>query len=328
MTAIVCDSAWQCWDDPALAPLRELVLCFHGDLQRELAIGAFRGAHLLRQGAEGVVSTPGTLYLTSRRVAFLPHDAFPHAQVVQGLYHRFRLISGTAAGPIATIASDSGAVSFRFPSARELFRCFGVLRALCESARAGDAAFSRTVAQLIGAAERDEAPFTSIEVELSECAAAPELARGSARAALSDGEGIADRGSSPRFDIHFKLRALLALALASFCLSFAPLLPLAALAISLIVLYNAWAVIDKGPARAEAGARGLRLFCDEWLRWRDTRKTYALLIASLAVFLGWVVLPARAYAVLCGAALAAFVAGPVARTGALRRVAEGFWYCT
>lgn len=349
MSTIIPDTAWQCWDSVNYSLLREFILCFKGDLRKEIAINSFEDVCLLSQGDEGTVSTKGTFYLTSRRIVFLPHQSFPHEQMVQGFYYRFRSISGSVNGLVITITYDLGFVNFRFKDEKSLFQCFNLIRILSEESRQEDNRFARIVANLVTDKKLEETPFTSIEIELNECDKLPEITYEADKEDVNQQDKkennptldaisgiikyLLDYINHSHFDIHVKLRILFFLSLISFCLNFIPLLPLTGLFITLMLFYNGWIIIDKGPMKKNnldknEGFNKLCLFIEEWFQWRDTHKTYTVLMVSMFLFLFWVVLPLNIYILLCLIMFALFIAKPIAKIKILEKISNGFWYCT
>jgi hypothetical protein len=240
----------------------------------------------------------------------------------------------------------SSSAHFQFPSMISLFQCFNLLRAISEATRREEVVFHKTIADITARPGYDETPFSSIEVELPECAGPRDLADSSvddvgapapvsrdARRSLDVLQPVRyvfDYSNHLRFDVHIKLRTLFVVSSISFALKFIPFLPLFALLFSIGLLYRAWLNMDEPPERTSENPRIKKIvqFFGDWFEWRDPQKTLLLLKISTAIFVSWALLPPNMYLMACLIGFAVGIVRPVYRGDYWKGLISGFWFCT
>jgi hypothetical protein len=333
--------------DPAESEtLRQAVLMFGGDFATESNIDRFGEVSLVRAGS---ATLRGALYLLTRRLIFVPRGGAPPA-FVHAAYDSLRCISGTRTDLAVGLVDSAGATArFQFASAPALFQAFNLLRLLAEGARGPDAEYRALLAALGRTPARDETPFSAIEVELGEggdrerAAPAPPAAPAAAgedplARAVAPLQRFYERCNALHLDIHVKIRVLFCLSLVSFCLKFMPFLPFCAACMTAFLLFTAWRSMNRdldeaaersadAPPVAE-GCAAVQRFVGDWLLWGNPRKGIALGQWSLAVIVGWAVLPQRLYAAAGAVGYIALVGAALVRGRPLAKIFSGPWIST
>jgi hypothetical protein len=351
----VSAEVWERWRLQDYDALRQMVLVFGGNLQREAALEIFSDVSLLYQEGEGTNTLKGVFYVTTNRLAFIPNNTFPHPKMVWASFDSLRLLAGVRSDLTVSLTDrQDAAANFQFPSTASLFHCFNLIRGLAEAWRKDDATFRRLVAELSAAGRRDETPFASIEVELPECTATHSISDTTARGdraapvgpvapvsesrdrivdVLQPVRAALDYCNHLRFDVHIKMRILFFVSSIAFLMKYVPFLPLVALVVAMLVLYRAWICRDShGPEldapSANVKVRTIQTFLGDWFEWRNKAKSFMTLQVAGAVFIGWAILPPPVYGVACVGAYIAAVIVPIYRTKAWKKFLAGFWFCT
>ncbi|KAH0791780.1 hypothetical protein GPJ56_004274 [Histomonas meleagridis] len=338
------EAVWLRWDLSDYSMLRKVVLVFGGDIRKEVAIESFHDVSLLYQEGEGTVSLQGVFYITSKRIVFLPNDTFPHPKLVQGTYDCFRYLSATASDFTMSITDTVGGVAnFQFHSPTALFQCFNLLRFISEESRKDENRFRNSICEVLSGAKREDTPFNSIEVELSECDHIPEFISDLPSESGVNNDQIIPSISGPlkhmmdysnhvHFGIHLKFRILLVLSLLTLIQSFIPFLPSVCIAVFFVLMYNGWKIIDKGRKEEQneqnEGNKNVFSFMEDWFAWKNTKKSYMLMMISIATFIAWLILPNNLYAAFCVLAYFLLLVRPILKSKVLNRIASGFWFCT
>jgi hypothetical protein len=233
---------------------------------------------------------------------------------------------------------------FQFSSNKSLFQCFNLLRLISEVSRRDEIWFRKAVSEICAQKNRDETPFASIEVELSECLQSLEFPE--SRELTTPIKTISEFDSTIlgpikyimeycnhlHFDIHIKLRLLFFVSFVSFLLKFMSFLPLVALLICVYLLWTAWERLDRGSLEPEKKGmeRFLRVqnFLADWFEWKNPDKSWLLFRVCCGVFLAWAIFPTWIYVILCCLGYFFGILRPLYMSRVFQRIASGFWFCT
>ena len=352
----VPEKVWKRWATEEFDALRQVVVVFGGKPRKEAALEVYTDVSLLYQEGEGTNSVKGVFYLTSKRIAFLPDNTMPHPKMVHATFDYLKCLTGTRSDLTLSLIERQGSVAnFQFASEKVLFQCFNTLRLLCEASRKDEATFRKAIIHVATRAQPDEAPFSSIEVELPECntslelsVEAPETAvvtpigtekeekeRSASTSSLVYLRFLLDYVNHIHFDLHIKLRILFVISLCSFCLKFIPFLPLVCIFTVIYLLYNAWEKLDyDGNVEVltiEPGNESfvrLQSFWNDWFGWGNKTKSLITLRVASAIAILWFILPLRVYLALCTLAYLFFIAVPLCRDKLFLKIGTGFWFCT
>ena len=362
---VIPQEIWQKWETPEYDVLRQTVIVFGGNTSKEAPVEKFADVSLLFQEGEGTNLIKGIMYLTTRRMVFLPENQIPHPHLVQCTYESLRSLSGIR-NDLSIYLTDrnGGTANFKFQTANTLFQCFNLLRFLAESTKLESKNYKKAMFDAVTAKKRDETPFTSIEFDLGESKVtkAPEINAPKLAASEEDLEQesqsdplmnflqpikhVLDYCNHLHFDIHIKLRILLLISVITFILKFIPLLPLTALLVICVQLYfvyeniknknkededvtekfSSWEI--KEPVKQTESFGTLRKFIKDWLMWGNTEKSSLLLKVCLCLFFGWTVLPFRLYFTLCILCYGYFLIRPILKSDILGNIVNGFWFST
>ena len=309
------DEVWARWMKPEFDKLKHAVLVFGGNVRQEAAIALFEDVALdISKGEEA--SLRGVLYLTTRRIVFLPRNMIPHENIVQASYESLRGLSGMRSSISITLVDGDGATAnFHFPSSQSLFRCFNLMRLFAEGVRMPEERFRSVAVRQAVTQAFDDTPFSALEIELPECrhsagiGSAPQDVGEDVKedplvSVLAPMKDFFDYCISLNFDIHFKLRFLLVLSLVSFFLKYMPFFPFVQLCVALTLLATAWHGMNQERIRREkdteipevaVGFVNSQRFVSDWLIWRNPSKSFALLEISVANFIAWLILPTKWY---------------------------------
>jgi hypothetical protein len=310
------------------------------DQSIEAALEQFRDVSLLYQTGEGTSALKGVFCLTTKRFVFLPHFQLPHPKLVQSRFVSLKSLSSTGSDLTVTVTDESsGTANFQFPNTTALFIAFNLLRLLCESSRKDQLTFCKVVSQISTQASPDDSPFSSIEVELSPCGTSHDITESTPISApvvdidtgVSQFRAVFDYCNSLRIDIHIKLRVLVGVAGISLVLHFIPFLPFLALASTMYSPWRAW-TFEEGGSQSSGNAvkefAAVTGFFDDWLGWRDHRKSLLLLRWSASAWMLWMVLPGPLFYGGFVIVYVLAVVGPLYRRGVFKDVVAGFWFCT
>lgn len=349
MSSSIPEEVWHRWSTPEYDSLRQAVLVFGGSIRKEAAIELFPEVSLLYQEGEGTNTIKGTFYLTTKRMIFLPKNQIPHPLLVMATFDSLRCLSGVRSDLTITIIDNTSAsANFQFQSTKSLFQCFNLLRSLSEASRFDANKFRRVIARVASESNRDETPFSSIEVELQEChqnlevpealpvdpIVAEENSLDPLGSFLAPIKFILDYCNHLHFDIHIKLRTLFFVSLISFFLKFIPFLPLVALCVIIYLLFSAWQKLNldnnkpQEPRSQSEGFLQVRQFFTEWFAWENSEKSMLLLKSASAIFLGWIILPPNAYVLACIVSYLYFIVLPIYQSNIFSKIVSGFWFCT
>ena len=352
MSAIPSE-VWRRWTLPEFDPLRQAVLVFDGNLRKEAAVEMFTDVALLYQEGEGITSVKGVFYITTKRLIFLPKDTVYDPKIVEATFNNLKGLTGVRSDLSISIVDRLNAVAnFQFASTRSLYQCFNLLRAMSEASRKPIEEFQREIVKLSSQTTRDETPFSSIEVELEACTHSPEVVEAQNQeseipvpegddetqmvAFVGPVKGFFDYCNHLHFDIHVKLRMLFIISAAAFCMKYIPFVPLVALLVVAYMLRAGWLKIEedsgvtepKTESEANKGFNSVRNFVLDYLAWQNIEKSSLVLKVASAIFLGWIILPGKAYTLVCIIAYIVFVAWPIYQSDLLQKIVAGFWFCT
>ncbi|EAX88442.1 hypothetical protein TVAG_099340 [Trichomonas vaginalis G3] len=354
------ESVWQKWAGPEYDGIRQAVLVFGGHIRKEAVITSFAEVSFAFQEGETTNTVKGVLYLTTRRIVFLPKNTIPHPQLIQAQFSNLRCLSGNRNDLMISISdTSSAAANFKFPTVKALYQCFNSLRKLCEAIRADEEAYRKATYDLATAQNLDETPFASIECDLSEVDNSAKLEVNAPQKIvkaeeaddpraepvielLSPVQKIGEKFNQTNFDIHIKLRILFIVSLVSFLLKFIPFFPLTALVIIGIQIISAWINIKKDRTDdddyvdADAQWKGhpvegtykVLKFFNEWFMWQDPRKSASLFQASFLVFVSWAILPTKIYVTVVFLAFSVFLVKPLLHRSVIGHIVTGFWFST
>ena len=352
MSAIPSE-VWRRWTLPEFDPLRQAVLVFDGNLRKEAAVEMFTDVALLYQEGEGITSVKGVFYITTKRLIFLPKDTVYDPKIVEATFNNLKGLTGVRSDLSISIVDRLNAVAnFQFASTRSLYQCFNLLRAMSEASRKPIEEFQREIVKLSSQTTRDETPFSSIEVELEACTHSPEVVEAQNQeseipvpegddetqmaAFVGPVKGFFDYCNHLHFDIHVKLRMLFIISAAAFCMKYIPFVPLVALLVVAYMLRAGWLRIEedngvtepKTESEANKGFNSVRNFVLDYLAWQNIEKSSLVLKVASAIFFGWIILPGKAYTLVCIIAYIVFVAWPIYQSDLLQKIVAGFWFCT
>ena len=354
---------WAKWEDPSYDHLRQAVLVFGGNTMKEAIVESFADVSLLFQEGEATSLIGGFMYLTTRRIVFLPGNQIPHPHLIQATFESLKTISGIRNDLSVSLTDTNGAIAnFKFPSTKTLYQFFNLLRSLAEAMRLSRKAYAKAIYKIVTEPEHDASPFSLIEFDLGEVKEknpeifAPKAVKNSEDSPIDAHDPllnlitpikhVIDYCNHLHFDIHIKLRILFFIALVTFILKFIPALPLSALIIICIQLYFAWLKIkNDGKNEAEEvsvssswvnkiennqveGYTESRKFFKNWFMWRDSKKSTKLFSTCLFVFFGWMILPSKIYYSLCILAYGVFLIRPLIRSEVIPQIINGFWFST
>lgn len=354
------ESVWQKWTGPEYDGLRQAVLVFGGQIRKEAVITSFADVSISFQEGETTNTVKGVLYLTTKRIVFLPKNTIPHPQLIHATFETLRCLSGIRNDLMISISdTSSAAANFKFPTVKALFQCFNSLRKLCEATRADEETYRKTTYQIATAEKLDETPFASIECDLSEFDSTTKLDINAPKTITKEEEAddpraqpviellslvglLAEKIHQTNFDIHIKLRILFIVSLIAFLLKFIPFFPLTALTIIGIQIISAWINLkkdrldDDDMVDADAQWKGhpvegyykVMKFFDEWFMWADPRKSASLFQASFIVFVSWTILPTWLYAAVIFCAFSFFLIKPLLHRSVIGHIVTGFWFST
>lgn len=354
------DEIWARWTKEEYDQLRQAVLAFGGNIRKEAAINQFNEISLLYQEGETTNIMKGILYLTTKRVIFLPKNTIPHPQLIEAQYNNIRCLSGVRNDMSISISDSAGGTAiFQFPTTRTLYQCFNLLRRIAEATRLDEESFKTAIVEIIKSPKKDETPFAAIEFDLTECVATNEIEQSQSEIAspvqddddnddpvmelLNPIKNAMEKVVKTHFDIHSKLRFLCMIAVAATSLQFIPFLPFASLCICIIILFNVWKSLKRQDNDEEdeedksveqwrghpiQGYVKTRQFIREYFQWYVPRKTMMLLEGSFAIFAGWLLLPAKYYYPLLILAFIYFGIRPLISRDVMGRLVRGFWLST
>ena len=363
---VIPQEIWQRWEKPEYDQLRQTVIVFGGNTSKEAPVEKFADVSLLFQEGEATNLIKGVMYLTTRRMVFLPENQIPHPHLVQCTFESLRSISGIRNDlSIYLIDRHTGTANFKFPTPNTLFQCFNLLRFLAESTKLESKQYRKAMYDVVTAKKRDETPFTSIEFDFGEVGVtkAPEINAPKPATSEEDIEQESEQSNDPlisflqpikhvldycnhlHFDIHIKLRILLVLSFISFILKFIPLLPLSALSIISVQLYFVYDNIknknkdddektfsstwDTKETKNKTESFGtLRKFVREYFMWENTDKSALLLKVCVCIFFGWIILPFKFYFTLCMLCYGYFLIRPILDSDVVGNIINGFWFST
>ena len=341
---------WARWSKPEARSLKQAVITFGGSIRTEAPIDDYPDVNNVSLDPEPTSQTKGILYLTTKRILFLPKNSLVNPYVCQADYNSLRGISASRNELCVSLIDNNGAVAkFLFGSDMTLFRCFNRLRRLAEASRRDEAGFVSAVTEVV-TQPADETPFTSIEVELQECTQSFAISDDNVKEKEeSDVDPIApvliplkefyDTVNHGNFDIRVRLRILFVMSFVAFWLKFIPLIPFFALATIVGLLYTAWHSIDRDldemeessnvnvPPEVEGFAK-TRRFINEWIFWENPQ--YGMLVIEVAsgILVAWMVLPPKIFHIAC---IIAYIVGfsvPLFKSDTLGRVLSGYWLST
>lgn len=353
MSSGIPQEVWNRWLQSDFDPLRQAVLVFGGSLKKEIALEYFNDVSLLYQEGEGTNTLKGVFYLTTKRLVFLPKNQIPHPSMVEATYNVLTGLSGVRSDLTITVTDTTGSVAnFQFPTTKSLYQCFNLLRALAEASRKDENKFRKIIINLVKQTERDETPFSSIEVDLPECHQTLEVPEASSfddhatpvpedtkidrmTTSLAPLKSFFDYCNHLNFDIHIKLRILFFMSLASFCMKFIPFLPLVCLLIAATITFNGWDYLLNGENNQEQkfasdnqGVIQIQNFFEDWFGWQNPKKSQRLLYTCVSIFISWVIMPRQLFVILCSVCYAVFIIVPVYNSNVLSKIVTGFWFCT
>ena len=137
------------------------------------------------------------------------------------------------------------------------------------------------------------------------------------------------------FDIHIKLRILFFISGISFIMKFIPFLPLVCLVIVISILYHGWEYIKNDGYIPESrytthnqSVIQLQSFFNDWFAWQNPKKSKLLLFICGTIFILWNILPRQAYVVTCAIGYILLIVHPLIHSNILKKVVQGFWFCT
>lgn len=349
MTNGISEAVWARWSKPENESLKQAVIAFGGSVRTEAEIEVFQDVSLIRDD-DVQNSTKGVFYLTTKRLVFLPRNTVTHSYLCQAEYDSLRTLSGSRHDLSISLVDTNGSIAkFQFPTAQVLFQCFNLVRKLSESSRKDEAEFKSVMAELCSG-KRDETPFTSIEVELQECAQSVEITVTKEEDANHEEEvdpvmqviepvkKFYDIIDKLHFDIHLKLKILFVMSLVSFCLKFIPFLPLCALCLIMWLLFTAWKGINRDlddeeessnevPDEAEGFVKSVK-FIREWFFWENPRNGIILIQGASAILIGWIILPSKVYNLACIVGFITSFVIPFFKGNGLHTIVSGHWFST
>jgi hypothetical protein len=360
---ILPQEIWAKWEDPNHDCLRQAVLVFGGNTNKEAIVESFKDVSLLFQEGEATSLIGGVMNLTTKRMIFLPGNQIPHPHLIQSTYESLSRISGIRNDLSVSLTDNTGATAnFKFPSPKTLYQFFNLLRSLAEATRLSSKAYAKEIYKIVTEPEHDATPFSLIEFDLGEVKEKnPEIYAPKAVKSSEDNlnvvadplinlitpiKHVIDYCNHLHFDIHIKLRILFFIALITFILKFIPALPLTALIIICVQLYFVWRNIkndDKndfeeisistswvnGTEKNQIeGYAESRKFFRDWFMWEDSKKSTVLLSVCLCVFFGWTVLPPKIYYALCLTTYGLFLVRPLLKSSVIPDIINGFWFAT
>ena len=280
-------------------------------------------------------------------------DTVYDPKIVEATFNNLKGLTGVRSDLSISIVDRLNAVAnFQFASTRSLYQCFNLLRAMSEASRKPIEEFQREIVKLSSQTTRDETPFSSIEVELEACTHSPEVVEAQNQeseipvpegddetqmvAFVGPVKGFFDYCNHLHFDIHVKLRMLFIISAAAFCMKYIPFVPLVALLVVAYMLRAGWLKIEedsgvtepKTESEANKGFNSVRNFVLDYLAWQNIEKSSLVLKVASAIFLGWIILPGKAYTLDCIIAYIVFVAWPIYQSDLLQKIVAGFWFCT
>ena len=345
MRAGLPEDVWARWSKPENESIRQAVVAFGGNTRTEAVIDSFPEVSILTDSTSG--PTKGVIYLTTKRFVFLPRNSLIHRLVCEAEFDSLRTLSGLRSDLSISLVDANGAVAkFTFVSQQSLFGCFNQLRRLAEASRLDEAKFVEAC-NAVARANRDDKPFSSIEVELQECTQTVEIVADAVEQKeeippdplaeeLLPVKQLYDRCNSTHLDIHLKLRLLLAMSFVSFCLKFMPFLPFCALSMVGLLLFTAWGSINRDlddveeapyvvPKTVEGFVK-TRKFIREWIFWEKPRNGMMVMEAAGAVLLGWIILPSKLYRIACFVAYVIFLVIPIFKEDRFYMICSGPWF--
>lgn len=335
--------------------LRQSILIFNGNIDTEVAIVFFNDVHIFPKNAEAPLK--GVFYLTTKRLVFMPKNMITSPNVVQCPYEDLRGISGVRSTvTISVIDSEGGIMNFLFPGVQGLYQCFNLLRRLAEDTRNKNEI--EMIQEYSNMKTFDETPFSTLDVELSECVrkdvdynqnnkslAKPgnkDVSKGkkddddSVINSLAPMKAFFDHINQLNFDLRTNLRFLFVTSLISFCLQYIPFIPFLSLCVALYILSNAWRLINKNKIKkqknikipkATEGFVKTQMFISDWFQWRAPRKTIKFLIISISFFIGWIVLPKKFYLAFTIISYLIFLFNSLKKQQELSSIFSCFWLC-
>lgn len=343
------DEIWARWGKPEYDALRQVVLCFGGNVRTEAVIDSFSDVTLQIPDSDGTNLIKGVFYLTTKRMVFLPRNVI-HSNIVQSAFESLRCITGTRIDLTASVVDVNGSTAkFQFVTAQALYQCFNRFRSLAEASRYSEEKFRSIVYKLATSFRRDETPFNSIEVELQECEEAPEVPAAPiveineentdpVTIILAPFKEFLDYFNTLHFDIHVKLRILFVMSLVSFCLQRIPFLPFVALLTIFYLLFNAWRSINKDLEDGEQqepviptvayGFVSTEKFLQNYFGWKDPRKSMTILQSCTCIILAWLVLPSKLYPIGCLIAYVYYLLTPLKKSEFVKKIYSGPWFST
>jgi hypothetical protein len=341
--------AWRRWENPDFAPIRQAVLIFGGDIEREVMISRFDEVTLVLPGTDDS-ALKGSFYLTSARFVFIPGNKLLSPNVVHASYDLIRRLNGVYATTSISIVDTEGATAnFKFPAPGILFQSFNLLRLLAGAARLPRARFTSVIARTLTNRALDETPFSALEVDLAEV---QRRFTDSEDTPFPESESIRDemrlleflapvqrffeRCVAFHFDIHFRLWFLFAVSLVSFCLKYIPFYPFLHLCTLLFLSISGWRLLNRTKLGSGTGpvvpdvARGFaatkRFFVD-WFLWGNARKSLLMAQICLANVIAWKVFRRDVY---IGCSVLLIIAFLARYWTALRenRSLSGYWFAS
>lgn len=345
------DEVWERWKMPRYLSLRRAVLIYGGSIRKEVPIHSFPDVVTSCTIDDNQQVLKGVFYITTRRFVFIPKDKIPSLGVIQCGFDELRCISGNRSNiSISVIDSEGSSANFQFPTAQSLFYCFNLLRKLSESMRMDDVRFKAAITQIIEAKTLDETPFTTLEIELSECThlfdvedefplteIIDETYATPIHLALDPIMGFLNYFNDISFDIHIKLRYLLVTGFVTFCLKYMSFLPFISLCVSFYLIATAWANINKenlAPKGNEddipfsvGGFIRIQRFLADWFCWSDPHKSLLMLKVHLVSLISYMILPDKYYYPLWVCLFLLFIY-KLTKEKVFNHLFSGYWFCT
>lgn len=344
---VIPENVWSRWRNPKYDALRQAVLVFGGSLSKEAVIMDFSDVSLAIPFNEETTLVKGILYLTTSRLIFLPRNVVTHENIVHSSYKSLRGLSGIRSSLSISLVDEEGATAgFQFPTSQSLFQCFNLLRALSKAARMNERTFRSTVARWASAQNLDETPFSSLEIELSECHQTVEVSNAPGTFVDDESEDplvnvlapmkqFFDYCNKTNFDIHTKLRFLFVLAMVSFCLKYIPFYPFAMLCLFLCVVVSAWKKVNQTSIKREKEtevpevAKGFvnsQRFVSDWLFWRNPRKSWFMFKVTALALIFWLLMPHKVYAITVVAVTCIMFWRSATKTDFVGKIGDALWH--
>ncbi|KAH0788096.1 hypothetical protein GPJ56_007927 [Histomonas meleagridis] len=306
---------WSQWSKPENEAIRQLFLAFGGNAKTEPLVASFTDISLCSNDEENANPTKGTIYLTTKRMIFLPKIGFPKKGAAHATFDSLYYLSINKSDLIFLISdSNVSTIKIKFNDWNTLLQCFMVFRILAESSikKSTDVP---TILKEVSSIDVSRVSYTSIAIDLPNSTKPKKVIETQPVEQHSE----VDESTNPwnhfthaidflnnfHFDIIIKIRILFVLALISSCLKYVDFLTFISILSIGLLAFTAWKLINEETAKnrqtleetpkAMKGYFKVCQFFQEYIGWRKPRRTFLILHFFIGTVITYFILPPKVY---------------------------------